>query len=641
MQSTRVASSIALKCSGLGLDASTVADAALPSNRFTHVTQFVTLAHSGHAARRPRYESVIAWQDAFGRVVSAEAGLGGEDGGHRFVAFLTSPSMACMESMLGCLGAGCVLVPLNVRWSLDEMVEELSGLGVLAVVVDDGFAAEGRALCARLGRLTERTARLVAVDPSGCQTLVPSSAAGLSCGQWALRKAPSDVAVVVFTSGTSSPKPKAAMLTHDNIIFQCGQKERVCGYHGGDVYLHVAPWFHVGGLVSALSMVMVGAEHVFMERSGYESRGAGFDANEVLDVLEREGCTSFIAVPTMVRDLARQCEARGGRALLSVERVLVGAGGLGREDVRRARRMMPGAVLMTAYGMTEACSSISYSRVPDGDCDEDIENGEGGNAAYVGEVPPSIRVGVLGARGAILSNGRGELVTNGRHVFKAYFRPRLLSLAPGAPPSQQPSPMRQPEREQHFVVDPRDGTVWFRTGDVGIVRDKKIWLCGRIKDMIKTGGENVHAAEVERVLAALRGVEECSVFPVPDERWGEAVAAVIVVNDTWDHLLRGKDCVLATAAERRAAAVYDHLKGHCREQGLASFKVPKAMVVMDGRVHTLPKNATGKVLKRELQGTTVALLSRERERRLREPPANRHTQNESGSSVPGGHRSKL
>ncbi len=616
----------------------------------THVAEFVTLAHAGHSARRPRRDSVVTWWDTFDRVASAGAGRS-EEGGYHFVVFLTSPSMVCLECVLGCLGAGCVLVPVNVRWSLDEMVSALGGLGVLAVVAvvaDDGFAAEGRALCRRLGSLSRASMggpRLVVLDPLGRQMPV-LTAPGARGGRRALRKAPHDVALVIFTSGTSSPKPKAAMLTHDNIIFQCGQKKRVCGYHGGDVYLHVAPWFHIGGLVSALSMVMVGAEHVFLKRGGRDSRGSGFDAGEVLDVLEQERCTSLIAVPTMVRDLARRCEAQGGRALPYVERVLVGAGGLGPEDVRRVRRMLPGAVVMTAYGMTEACSSMSYLTVAgresggmdSNESNESNESNGPGDAAYVGKVPGGIRVGVLSAQGTVLDNGRGELVTSGRHVFKSYFVPQPVSLPPGAADlTPQTSSRGRPEPE-HFVLDFRDGSVWFRTGDVGIVHDNKIWLCGRIKDVIKTGGENVHAAEVERVLAALQGIQECSVFPVPDVRWGEAVAAVVVVDGTWDHFLRGQDTVLATAGEQRASALYDHLKGHCRERGLAPFKVPKVIIVMDARTHALPKNATGKVLKRELQDATVALLSRERQR---ERPANDHTQNQSGFSVPGGYRSNL
>jgi acyl-activating enzyme 14 len=390
------------------------------------------------------------------------------------------------------------------------------------------------------------------------------------------------------------------MLTHDNIIFQCGQKQACCGYHGKDVYLHVAPWYHVGGLVSALAMVMVGARHEFLDAR------QGFDAGEVLDVMQRKTCTSFIAVPTMLRDLVSCWEHKGGgKVLLSVKRVLVGAGGLGQGDAARVKRMLPRAAVLTAYGMTEACSSMSYMDI--GDSSED-KGGDPfhsddvvGENAYVGKVPRGIRMGVLSHQGTVLDEGRGELLTSGRHVFSMYYSPG--------------SQRRQPE---HFVLDFRDGTVWFRTGDMGYVRGDQLWLSGRLKDIIKTGGENVHAAEVERVLGSLGGVMECSVFAVPDIRWGEAVAAALVIDnreESWTELMRGRDRVLvmgsmASSSTTTEAVEYERIKAYCRERGLAPFKVPKVILVMDGQKSALPKNATGKVIKRGVQDMVLALLAR-------------------------------
>ena len=631
----------------------------LPS--FTHVTEFVThnvrAGTSGDTSRslsrRPRIDLVIGWMNVFGSVISTSTRGTLVGDGYDFVVVLASPSMACMECMLGCLGAGCVLVPVNTRWSLDEMVDAVSGLGrLMAVVVDDEFEREGRTLCDRLDHVVDEEIRLIFLegeaartqgstwDPNGTGQTVQSGWAEQS-KQFPLRKAPRDAAFIIYTSGTSSPKPKAAMLTHDNVIFQCTQKERVCGYHGGDhgdVYLHVAPWFHVGGLVSALSMVMVGAKHVYMGTTASGRGRQGFDAGEVLSVLEQEGCTSFIAVPTMMRDLMQKYEVRGGKALSRVERVLVGAGGLRPEEVRRAQRMMPNAVLITAYGMTEACSSISYLKVVDAaSCSGELmgssEDSRVEEAVFVGEVPQDIRVGVLTASGTVLHEGTGELLTSGRHVFAGYYGMRVC-LWPASCASSSWT-RRLPE---HFVMDFRDGRVWFRTGDIGHVDNNRIWLSGRIKDMIKTGGENVHAAEVERVLASLQGVDECSVFSVPDTRWGEAVAAAIVVDDAWGPALEGNGTVLITADRERVTGVYDCLRNHCRQQGLASFKVPKYLILMNGRSHSLPKNATGKVLKQELQDETVRRLARERERLANGRVE--YKKNRSFSSA-GRHRSKL
>ena len=138
-----------------GLDADGTMDASMPF--LTHVAEFVTLAHAGHSARRPRRDSVVTWWDTFDRVASAGAGRS-EEGGYHFVVFLTSPSMVCLECVLGCLGAGCVLVPVNVRWSLDEMVSALGGL-----VLDDL-----RAFFRPRGTLWAATAAQAVAKPAAC-----------------------------------------------------------------------------------------------------------------------------------------------------------------------------------------------------------------------------------------------------------------------------------------------------------------------------------------------------------------------------------------------------------------------------------------------------------------------------------------
>jgi acyl-CoA synthetase (AMP-forming)/AMP-acid ligase II len=158
-----------------------------------------------------------------------------------------------------------------------------------------------------------------------------------------------------------------------------------------------------------------------------------------------------------------------------------------------------------------------------------------------------------------------------------------------------------------FVIDYRDGSVWFMTGDTGIVRRGRVWLTGRLKDMIKSGGENVHASEVERVLEGKKGVVECSVYALPDDRWGEVVAAAIVLGETCVH-----EPTLSNMANRvvcSGSTTYLELKSHCVDSGLAPFKVPKYFLLIDGRVGSLPKNATGKVLKGELQEETLGILA--------------------------------
>jgi acyl-activating enzyme 14 len=497
--------------------------------------------------------------------------------GHRFVVFLTLPSVENIECMLGCLGGGHVVVPINWRWSIQEMVDALDGLvdgEVVQVVVDEHFETMGLTLSDNWNAMHALQVEVVRVQQlmSLCKTNTRVS--DTCVDKWVLLKAPDDVAFVIFTSGTTS-RPKGAMITHDAMIFQCYNKHICCGYCDSDVYLHMAPMFHVGGLVSALAMVSVGAAHVCMP-------GPHFDASVALELLRMYSCTSFIAVPTMMNDLMEVAMSKKC-SLDHVERVLIGAGGLSQRTMERMATSMPRAVVYTAYGMTEACSSMTYAVA--GDMSEKDLGVPG--SAYVGKPPRGIYMAVLTPDGCIKREGRGELVTCGRHTFLKYC--------------MRDQPTATGTRDQH-------GTAWFKTGDLGCIRSMQdgtpeIWLLGRVKDMIKTGGENVSAIEVEQVVSMHPDVRECSVFGVPDSTWGEAVTVAVVL-----HTNHGEQPQVIRASSRNNA-IYASIKSHCLSHGMSSYKIPKLVVVYPQQ---LPRNATGKVLKQQLRQTIVSLLHEKR-----------------------------
>lgn len=491
--------------------------------------------------------------------------------GYRFVVFLTLSSVESIECMLGCLGGGHVVVPVNWRWSIQEMVEALDGLvdgEVVQIVADGHFEHLGFKLRDAWNASHSNKVEVVCVQNLISFGNHTNDRVEESCDKdTVLLKADNDVAFVIFTSGTTS-RPKGAMITHDAMVFQCYNKHVCCGYRESDVYLHMAPMFHVGGLVSALAMVYVGAAHVCMP-------GPHFDAGVALDLLHMHLCTSFIAVPTMVNDLMEVAVSKEC-SLDHVERVLIGAGGLSRRTMERMVQSMPRAVVYTAYGMTEACSSMTYAIASNTD-EKDL--GVPGSA-YVGISPRGIYMAVLTPDGRIETDGKGELVTRGRHTFLKYC-------------------MR--DQPAGSVVKDCHGTTWCRTGDLGcITRTHKngapeVWLLGRIKDMIKTGGENVSAVEVEEVVLMHPDVRECSVFGVPDPTWGEAVIVAVVLhhNDATEPQII------------RSSTLYASIKAHCLSNGLSSYKIPKLVVVYPQQ---LPRNATGKVLKHQLRQTIVSLV---------------------------------
>lgn len=251
--------------------------------------------------------------------------------------------------------------------------------------------------------------------------------------------------------------------------------------------------------------------------------------------------------------------------------------------------------------MTEGCSSITFSTINTSHGDKKSAPVPFGGGAFVGKPPPGIQLAILpssptdasaAANTSETSNstsqiptptyyGYGEVLTRGPHVMLRYWNDpgsTISAFLPGG---------------------------WFRTGDLGYLReeDQALWLVGRAKDTVKTGGENVAAAEVERALLTHPGVSAAAVVGVEDPRLGERVAAAVVLSDRWqwkgpkvqfvgfsgdDLELNSVDnCVIDGTALQR----------HCRSGGLAGFKLPRMIIAME----SLPRNATGKVVKPQLK----------------------------------------
>jgi long-chain acyl-CoA synthetase len=315
-----------------------------------------------------------------------------------------------------------------------------------------------------------------------------------------------------------------------------------------DRWLVIAPLFHAAGTVATLASVWVAGRHVVL---------SAFDAGAALDLVEREGVTSTLAVPTMLAALADE-QLNRPRHVSSLRMIGHGGAPVATEVLRRAARAFPGVELVHLYGATETAPIATHFPHEELHLDSDI-------ARSCGQPAVGVEVRVVDGDGNELPSGEvGEIVIRGPNVMQGYWN----------------------KPEQTAAALTADG--WYRSGDLGFANDRSfIFLVDRAKDMIITGAENVYSTEVEEVLYTHAKVLEVAVFGVPDEQWGEVVYAMVVT---------------------RGPVTAEELQQHCREK-IAGYKVPKRIVFSE---EPLPKSGAGKILKREIrepywEGRTVRI----------------------------------
>lgn len=344
--------------------------------------------------------------------------------------------------------------------------------------------------------------------------------------------------VILHTSGTTG-LPRLVPLSQSAHMEGCGQMASLAGLAQGDVHLRFTPLFHLAGLQELCFAILTGGHTHLMAR---------FDPEMWLDSVAVRHVRFGHLPPAAMRRVVECYEDRPSKPdLSSLDEVWYGTAPASPELVSRALAAF-GCGLRQIYGMTEAQSPVAILMPEDHWLDP-------GRLASAGKIRPGWEWRLVDPSSGLEvgAGGPGELHIRGPRLFSGYWS---VGCAPG-------------------VGLDEDG--WYATGDVVTVdEDGYLTVVDRAKDMIVSGGENVYPAEVELVLASHPGIEEVSVIGVPSEQWGESVHAVIVPRaDDFD-----AEAFLTWARER-----------------LAGFKVPRSMDV----VHRLPRNASGKVLKRELR----------------------------------------
>ncbi|HEX5586013.1 MAG TPA: long-chain fatty acid--CoA ligase [Acidimicrobiia bacterium] len=436
-----------------------------------------------------------------------------------------------LEAMYACFKAGYCLVPLNSRFTADDVAYHVADSGAAAVITDpEGIDVVGAAGLDGV---------VVVAAGEGYEELVASS-------DPASAVAPvdrDDLAWLFYTSGTTG-RPKGAMLTHGNLAFVTASwlaDLTPMDEHG--VTLHAAPLSHGAGF-HALATTARGAHHVIPAATSFDPAG-------VLALLADEGVTNTWMVPTQIVMLV---DALGDTRpdLPALEQIVYGGAPFAPAELRRAVEAL-GPVLVQLFGQGE--TPMTATMLPAADHAAALAGDRPERLASAGFARPGMDVRVLDDDGRELPVGEvGEACVRGPAVMLGYWN--------------------RPEASAEAL---HDG--WLHTGDLGRFDEHGyLYLLDRAKDLIISGGSNVYAVEVEAALADHPAVREVAVIGLPDRTWGEVVTAVVVSDD-------GPDVEAA-------------LTEHCAVS-LAGYKRPRRYRFVD----SLPRNAYGKVLKRDLRAT--------------------------------------
>ncbi len=447
------------------------------------------------------------------------------------VAVLLPKRMEVLFLHFAILSVGAITLPLNPSFRAEEVEYFLSDSGSSLFVTDEvRFASAEKAVRGLPGIRTllvdgavrEGTgslARMLARAPEGFPRAYPAGG--------------DDVALLCYTSGTTG-RSKGAMITHRNLIANMLALEAAWEWTADDVLLHALPLFHVHGLnVAAQGSLYAGSTLIMHEK---------FDAGRAWRALEEERCTLFMGVPTMYQRLMNEWDKRERKPDLRAMRVFISGSAPLSENLFHQFERATGFRILERYGMTETGMIASNRIAP-----------ARRKAKSVGYPLAGVTLRVVGDDGSDVSPGDvGEVWIRGDNVFRGYWR--------------------MPDKTQESFVQG-----WFRSGDLGYLdpQDRgRLYLAGRAKELIITGGYNVYPKEIETILENHEAVKESAAVGLPDEEFGEKVVAVVVLKE-------GKGSLLPEA-----------LVEHCKRR-LAPYKCPRQVVI----IPELPRNAMGKIQK--------------------------------------------
>lgn len=452
-------------------------------------------------------------------------------------------------AFIAIVAAGATAVPLNAWWQGEELHDGISRSGSKLVFCDQKRAGHIASFRDELDLVLVGGREPVPEADAHLNDIMDNEAIAPDVPQVPID--PDSDFCMLFTSG-STGKPKGVMLTHRGVInallswsFLLNMAQGLRPDHAfvpkDPAVLLALPLFHVTALHSTLLLSWFsGRKTVFAYR---------WDAQSAIDLIKEEKITNFVGVPTMAHELVQHAQPGD---LDTVVDITTGGAKRPENQVADQAEKFPGVAPSAGYGLTETNSMVAYIGQTDF-----VQNPSSAGRA----VPPVTQIEALDEDGKVLPRGtEGEICIRSPLNFRAYLDDPEATAAAFHP----------------------DG--WFRSGDVGIVNQEGyIVIMDRAKNIIIRGGENIGCLEVEDALHSFPGVDEASVFAVPDELLGERVGAAIYSREGAVDL----------------QALRDHVAGK-----LAGFKVPERLWISP---QALPRGGTGKVDKRQIRQVALTV----------------------------------
>jgi len=471
------------------------------------------------------------------RVAHALSALGVSKGDR--VAFLGKNHPLYFEALLGAAKIGAVMTPVNWRLAPPEVAYILSNCEARVVFVGEGFAD----ILAQIRGDTPLVEQVIGIDASDHSgTDYRDWRDGFPAVSVTEDIGLDDDALQLYTSGTTG-RPKGAVITHGSILSSRdpaydAQMRKWQEPVEGDVTLLAMPCFHISGTGTGLGTMIAGTNSIVLPE---------YDPTKALDLIENFNISKIFLVPAAIQILLnhpRVNEVDFSR----LKYITYGASPIPLELMKQAMKVL-GCGFVQMYGMTETSGTIVA-------LDPEDHTPEGSpRMRSVGTPLAGVEVKIIDEAGANVAVGTvGEIATRSSKNMRGYYNNDVAT------------------------EETIDAEGWLRTGDAGYLdEDGYLYIHDRVKDMIISGGENIYPAEVENALYAHPKVADVAVIGVPHEKWGEAVKACVVVKDGQE--LSESDII-----------------AHAREH-IAGYKCPKSVDFIEA----LPRNPSGKILRRELR----------------------------------------